>query len=257
MQSPTEALTPAIPFELESLSLAKRYQAWIGATIAPYLGKRILEIGSGLGNISEQLPVRERLILTEPDPSILARLGERVDTWQHAAGKVSAFRLDPARDSVEGLAAENLDTIVSFNVLEHIEDDRSAVAKLCSLLRESRGAGPRRLVSFVPAHSWAYGTLDQEFGHYRRYSHRSFRRLAEAVAPDAKFSGRYFNSVGLLGWILTGRILRKRKIGLGSIRAFEALCPIVRPLDQLLQTASPVPLFGQSLLTVLEFSGTG
>jgi hypothetical protein len=149
--------------------------------------------------------------------------------------------------------SEDLDTVVSFNVLEHIENDREAVRKLCDLLRASRARGPKRLVSFLPAHSWAYGSMDREFGHFRRYSLAGFRNLAKEVAPEGQFSGRYFNAFGLAGWILTGRILRRKKIGLGSIRAFEALCPIIRPLDTLIQTASPVPLFGQSLLAVIEF----
>jgi hypothetical protein len=47
-------------------------------------------------------------------------------------------------------------------------------------------------------------------------------------------------------------VLKKKKIGIGSIRAFETLCPFIRPLDTLIQTASPIPLFGQSLLTIVE-----
>src|SRR5262245_35559899 len=111
--SPTESLV--IPFELEALASAKRYQAWIGDTIRPFLGQRILEIGAGLGNISEQLPVRERLILTEPDAKIQAELGKCVKAWGHPESVVSVDRFDPAVDSAERFQRDGIDTIVSFN----------------------------------------------------------------------------------------------------------------------------------------------
>src|SRR6185503_18394708 len=168
---------PAIPFELDSLAMARRYQAWIGDKIRPWLGQRVLEIGAGLGAISEQLPVRDRLILTEPDEKILERLERRVKDWGHPEAVVSVRKFDLSADSVESFAQESIDTVVSFNVLEHIEKDREAISKLCDLLRRSRAPGPKRIVTLVPAHSWAFGTLDQEFGHFRRYSFSEFKAL--------------------------------------------------------------------------------
>ena len=45
---------------LQSLSHARRFNKWMVDVIEPYLGTHILEIGSGLGNISRHLPEERR-----------------------------------------------------------------------------------------------------------------------------------------------------------------------------------------------------
>ncbi|HRP07201.1 MAG TPA: hypothetical protein PLL69_01820, partial [Gemmatimonadales bacterium] len=64
---------------LAALADARRYNRWQVDMIRPYLGKRILEIGSGIGNISvEVLDLNpERMVLTDIDPWYRERLKER------------------------------------------------------------------------------------------------------------------------------------------------------------------------------------
>ncbi len=49
----------SIDFELESLSKARNYQRWMYESVAPHLGVSILELGAGIGNMSQWLPKRE------------------------------------------------------------------------------------------------------------------------------------------------------------------------------------------------------
>jgi len=244
--------TAVLPFELRALSGASNYQGWIYRSIAPYLGNRILEIGSGIGNMSQWLPIRERLILTETDPQLVQILKTSFSEKVSAGKPVSVHQIDIIRDELEFVRQENLDTIISFNVLEHIEDDSVALTRLCDLLRNSKASGPKRLVSFVPAHQWAYGSLDRVFGHYRRYSSRALNRLHRRVAPEAKYSSRYFNGFGLVGWMINGQVLRQQEIGMGSIATFEKLCPILAPIDDFIHRRLRIPL-GQSLISVWEW----
>src|SRR5262249_38302875 len=66
----------------------------------------------------------------------------------------------------------DFDCVVSTDVLEHIEDDRAAFAKLASLAR------PGGLVLLcLPAVPWLDGYHDEQLGHYRRYSKRTMRAL--------------------------------------------------------------------------------
>jgi SAM-dependent methyltransferase len=241
-----------IPFELQLLAHARNYQYWVSRTIQPFLGKRILEVGAGTGNMSQWLPIRERLILTEADPTLFQLLTELAPAEMKANPQVTFSRWRMTESGPGEMEKENLDTIVSFNVLEHVEDDAKALQELASLLRNSRSTGPRRLVTFVPAHQWAFGAMDHKFGHYRRYSARSFRNLARKVAPEAKLTTRYFNLVGLMGWVLTGRILRQSVIHPSSMAIFEKLSPWISPLDDFLHSRLRFPM-GQSLLTVLEW----
>ena len=48
-----------LSFELESLSLAVNYQKLVYETIEPYLGNSIIEVGAGIGNISQLKVLKE------------------------------------------------------------------------------------------------------------------------------------------------------------------------------------------------------
>jgi SAM-dependent methyltransferase len=240
-----------IPFELESLSNAKRYQRWLYESVRPFLGKRILELGSGIGNLSQHLPVRERLILSDIEPLLLKELRSKVPPLPG----ISVVEVDPSQALAETFRHENLDTVVSFNVLEHVEDDARLLKDALQLLRESKARGPKRIVTVVPAHQFAFGNIDRQFGHFRRYSRRSFLQLIEKAAGEdrknLRFRSFYMNLPALLGWWVNGRVRGKAQIGAGNMKLFEKLCPVIRPVDTFLQRALRFPL-GNSLIVVIE-----
>lgn len=241
-----------IPFELEALSQAENYQKWIFLTVAPYLGKRVIEIGAGIGNMSQHINARDRLILTEYHPELTVQLKKNVQGWseQNRHG-VEVLNLNIQKDDLSSLISENLDTVVSFNVLEHIEKDKDALSRFCELIKNSKGVAPKRIVTFVPAHQWAYGSIDRGFGHFRRYAKRDLTEICRQVDPTARLTTRYFNTAGLLGWVWNGRILKKETIGRSSVIAFEKLCPLIAPVDNFLHRVLKFP-FGQSLLAIME-----
>lgn len=242
-----------LPFELQSLAKAVNYQQWIFSSVKPYLGKRILELGAGIGNLSNWLPVRERLILTETEPAFVKILENNLKHPASERDRIAVRSFDLAKDDIEYFVSENVDTIVSFNVLEHIQDDFHALSRLSEILKRSKATGPKRLITFVPAHQWAYGSIDKTLGHYRRYSRGYARKLCKRVAPEAKFSGRYFNVAGLAGWFVQSRILHTELVGNSSMDLFEKLCPIIRPVDEVLHKVFQLPL-GNSYVFVMEWS---
>ncbi len=239
----------SIPFELEALSNAVRYQQWVFDLLEPHLGQRIIEFGAGVGNLSKWLPLRERLILTEFDPYLLEILRTSTDQIRKAHHGVTVEPFDLSRDDPSRYFGDHLDTVVSFNVLVHVEDDLGALERQIAILKNSKAPGPKRVCFFVPAHLWAYGTMDQTFGHFRRYSASMVRNLVKKVDPTAVIQARYFNLPGLVGWLLQGRILKKTSFGVESVKAFEALCPLIRAVDSLAHFVR-LPL-GQSLLCVV------
>jgi SAM-dependent methyltransferase len=243
-------MNASLPLELEALRKAVNYQRWIADAVTPYVGERILEVGSGLGSMSRWLPLRKRLVLTECEPMLLEELRATVRRWFDADPRVAVAAADVARELPDELAAEKFDTVVSFNVLEHIEDDVATVARLARLLQKGGASQARRIVSFVPAHPWAFGTIDTAYGHVRRYSSSSFAAMAARACPGGRLQTRYFNLFGLLGWILMGRILRRRSINTRAIDLFENLCPYIRGLDDAMHTYLKFPA-GQSLLAVI------
>src|ERR1700748_1523598 len=133
-------------FELESLAKAVKYQRWVSEAIQTRWGRRILEVCAGLGTMSHWLPVRERLVLTETEPALLTILQERTPQYfGEDAARGSVLSLDLSQPAgAHQLQREAFDPIVSFNVLEHIEDDRAAIKQLLDILRAT-GSGVRRL----------------------------------------------------------------------------------------------------------------
>ena len=241
----------SLPFELDSLAIARNYQRWVFESVRPHLGRRILEIGSGIGNLSQWLPADELLVHTETDPALVKVLRERAPAY--FGDRLSNVHVRELGAGVpgDGLDQYELDTIISFNVLEHIEDDRSALGHLAGVLRASR-AQERRLVSFVPAHSWALSDLDRHYGHFRRYSGRRIREVSREIAPEAALTMTPFNALGLAGWVWSTMVLRKTKIDARSVRAYDAICRYTHAADDFLCRTLRYPL-GQSYVWVLAF----
>jgi SAM-dependent methyltransferase len=243
-------IVDGIPFELMSLTKAINYQKWVVDTVTPFLGKRIIEVGSGIGNLSRWLPVREKLVITEASEQLFPILENNIKKAFNTNKSVKTCLIDLSTDWLSQFDGYDFDTVVSFNVLEHIEDDRDALCQLIELLRRSSTKEPRRIISFVPSHSWLYGSMDKEFGHFRRYSASSFNKIIYSIDPQLSIYYRNFNIFGVPGWFLLGRILKKREVGSESIFLFEKICPKIRKFDDWLHKKLILPV-GQSLLSVI------
>jgi SAM-dependent methyltransferase len=222
---------------LEIMSEAQNYNQWQFDRIAPFLGSRICEIGSGIGNMSARLVSdrRELALLTDPDPAYLRRLRTRFS----AMPKVRVERLALPDDSAgERFRDLHLDTVIALNVVEHNPQDREALATMVSLVGQ-RG----RVVVLVPAFPILYGSLDRELGHVRRYSKALLARMLEEAGcrVDSVF---YFNLIGAGGWWVNSRLRRAKRIPLGQLRWFDRMVPLLR-----IEDALPLP-FGQSVIGI-------
>ena len=220
---------------LERMAAAPNYNRWMFDRLRPWVGRRVLEIGSGIGNLSAFLLDRERLVLTDTASDYLDRLRARF------AGRsnVGIARLS-LPDDYSDLAGERFDTIICLNVLEHVEDDRTSLVAMRRLLVPGG-----RLVLLVPALRALYGTLDAALGHHRRYS-REELATKFAAAGLALRHLEYFNLAGVPGWWLAGRVLRRRLIPAASLRWYDALVPLFR-LERLVPWR-----IGQSLIGIGE-----
>ena len=132
------------------------------------------------------------------------------------------------------------DTVICINVIEHVRDDRAALANIKSVLWN----GGRTIV-LVPQGQWNFGTLDDALGHQRRYSKEAIRSLAHECGFEVS-DIIDFNRLGSLAWFINGRVLRRRNVGRGQIVLLNLLTPLMRILDRLL----PVPSL--SLIAVMK-----
>jgi 2-polyprenyl-3-methyl-5-hydroxy-6-metoxy-1,4-benzoquinol methylase len=203
--------------------------------LRPWVGRRVLEIGSGIGNLSEFLLGSERLVLTDTREEYLERLRQRFARHRNVA--VERLYLPNEHGA---LAGQRFDTIICLNVLEHVDDDSGSLVAIRGML-----APGGRLVLLVPALPALYGTIDRALGHHRRYKRAGLAALLAAAGFTVAHI-EYFNLAGVPGWWFAGRVLRRQMIPSGSLKLYDALVPLFR-LERLLPWR-----VGQSLIAIGE-----
>ena len=210
------------PLTLQALSKAVRFNQWMGETIRPFLGERVLEIGAGTGNLTcVLLPRVKSYVASDIDPEHITRLSNR---FQHR-GNLRVRRCDLADPAdFAGLAA-SVDTVVCLNVLEHIEDDTQALRNIHSALRRDG-----RAIILVPYGQEIYGALDSALGHFRRYSHAALRDKMEQVGFRVE-KILNFNRISRPGWYVSGKILKRTKLSAVHMTLFDKLVWLWRRID--------------------------
>ena len=135
---------------------------------------------------------------------------------------------------------EPADSIVLVNVLEHISDDDALLLQI----RQSLRPGGRVLL-FVPALEWNYGSLDRAFEHHRRYSKAVLRKKLERAGFRVE-RARYVNFLGITSWFFAGRVLRQKTLKPRQVRWYDRwIIPWSFRLEQIWE-----PPLGQSLVVV-------
>ena len=219
------------------MSRAENYFVWQSSLVTRELGRRVVEVGCGLGNFTGMLLDREAVIAVDAEPDCVQRLRERFPDRNN----LHAFACDAGSPAFSGLARFHPDSSVCLNVLEHIRDDRQALNGMASIL--SPGGV---IVLLVPAFPALYGPIDSNLGHYRRYSRGSIARLAGATGLRIR-KAHYMNAIGFFGWWVNSHILRRRAQSERQIEIFDRyLVPLLSRLEGMV-----LPPFGQSLFVVL------
>jgi glycosyltransferase involved in cell wall biosynthesis len=231
---------------LARMAKLEPYNRWLVGRFSPALGRRILEIGAGFGNLTKYLADsggeapstgrRELVIASDLDPVAVEYL--KGAFREEPAVQVESYQFPLAPELRGELLGRRLDTIVCCNVLEHIEDDRGTLADMLAIL-----APGGRLVLLVPALSWLFGSLDRHLHHFRRYEKAELEQKL-AAAGFALEDCRFVNRPGVLGWYLNGRILRRRILPRGQLKVFRLMLPLLRREER-----NP-PSFGMSLLAI-------
>ena len=207
---------------LARLNRAPRFTKWMADTIRPYLGERILEIGAGIGNLTANLIPRTVYCASDINPYYLERLNRLRPTRPY----LQVHYTDAS--AAETYPAEKFDTVICLNVVEHLEDDVTALRNIRGVL-EKHG----RAVILVPNGPGLFGSLDVVLGHWRRYTRD---QLAETCVRAGFHVEEVikFNRLGSPGWWWNGRVLKRRTFGFWQIKLLNLLVPLVRPIDRFL-----------------------
>lgn len=212
---------------LKTIQSADRFNRWMYETIRPYLAGTILEIGSGIGNISTFLLQNDySLTLSDTNNHYLSVLKKQFGQYKNAKGFEHIVLAEPDFEQTYSRLKETFDTVFLLNVLEHINDHKTAISNCRYLLKEGG-----TLIVLVPAYKQLYSRFDRLLGHHRRYTASSLKSLI----TENRFGvikSLYFNILGIAGW-LWNKVFNKSEIGSGKMSLFNYLIPMAKFLDSI------------------------
>jgi len=209
---------------LEAISSADRFNRWMYDQVRPHLKGKILEVGSGIGNISSFF-LQESADITLSD--VRSTYCEALRNRFSGTDVLHMDLVDPAFREIFAAREASFDTAFALNVIEHIEDDVTALANMRFLLRPGG-----QVLILVPAGMLLYNQLDRGLGHYRRYSSKLLtQRLQQAGFTVNRVWN--FNALGIPAWMAGGLFNRQQEIGRGQMNVYDHLVPIARYLDVL------------------------
>jgi len=211
---------------LEAISQAKRFNRWMYETIKPFCQGRVFEIGSGIGNISQQFIDDGRKITVSDIRDnycdyLTNHFGDKVEDV------INMDITDPDFDTKHKDLMGTFDSVFALNIVEHVKDDKLAIANAKKLLKTGGN-----LIILVPAYQWLYNRFDKELEHYRRYTIDSLSELFTVNGLKITHK-QYFNFFAIFGWWFSGSVLKKKTIPEGQMKLYDSLVPVFKLIDKI------------------------
>lgn len=219
---------------LESMSQAIWYNQWTVDQFKKSLHGDILEVGCGVGNFTSQLLNFGEISAIDINEDYLKHTKRLIGS----RGQVGFGDIEKGNYFFKN---KKFDTVVSLNVLEHIQDDKAALSNLFNLLK--RGG---KLILVVPSQKFLYGEIDKSIGHFRRYEKTELVRKLRSVGFEI-IKSKKLNFLGAIGWFIAGKIFKEKKIKKGNIKIFNLIAPFLLSLENLVE-----PPLGISILVVAQ-----
>jgi SAM-dependent methyltransferase len=213
---------------LDVISGADNFNRWMYETIKDHCSGNILEIGSGLGNISRYfLDANARITLSDIRANYCNYLKENFKEYSNLQEVINFDLVDPDFDSKYKNYFNKFDTVFALNVIEHIKDDKLAIQNAKKLIKPLG-----KLVVLVPAYDFLYNNFDTGLCHYRRYNLRKLKNLYTSVSFNVT-EGFYFNCVGMIGWYISGKLQGNKSIPKSQFAIYNKLVFLFRLADKL------------------------
>jgi 2-polyprenyl-3-methyl-5-hydroxy-6-metoxy-1,4-benzoquinol methylase len=241
---PFKELDPEGMETLLAISHADAFNKWMYDTISPHVYGSILEIGSGIGNISKFfLNDHRNLTLSDIRENYCQLLEQYFESHANIQGILQIDLADSQFSNRYAHLLGTFDSVFALNVVEHIKEDNLAIINAGKLLKQGG-----TLVVLVPAFQKLYNKLDSELHHYRRYNRKQLRLLLNKNGFNVR-KAFYFNASAIPAWFVSGSLLRQKIIGSRQMAIFNRVVPVARIIDYFLRSAA-----GLSVIAVGEKS---
>ena len=218
-------------FELEYFDNSNNFRKYQLNLIKKFLKNNTAEVGPGRGGfVNYYKKYCKFLYLIEPDRKLCGLLKQK-----YSNKKITI------KNSTINKVQTKFDTIMYFDVLEHIQNDLKEVLSAKKRLKKNG-----YLIFSVPAFQIFFNNFDKSVGHYKRYNKEDFKIIAsKANLKIEKLI--YYDSFGLL-LIILSKIFNISNKNLGkNIKIWNFFIPFSKILDVLTFNK-----FGKSLLCVFK-----
>ncbi len=206
---------------LLAMQRASRTNRWFFSKLAPYVGKEVLEVGSGIGAYTEMFLDRDRIVCVDNEPLYC----ERLDGAYGHLENMHVVRADitQAQEWERITAGGAFDTVLCINTLEHIERDEEALQHFAEALQEGG-----RLLILAPLNSALHSSIDTHAAHCRRYTEEELAAKISRAGLEVK-SMFGFNRAGALG----RRMFGHTRLPASCIRLFDYMLPLAKLFEHI------------------------
>lgn len=217
------------------LNYAQNYNDWLFSQVEKYIGNRVLEIGCALGNFTKKIINRNFVCVIDIEEGYIKSVR---DLFKDVPN-LKAVKYDVSSSEILALKNDRFDTILCFNVLEHLEKDELALQNMYKLID---GSGCLCLI--VPAFQSIFGEMDITDNHFRRYNKSSLQKKIKK-AGFRILRMKYINVLGFFGWWFNSKVLRRKFIPFRQMIIYDKLIPFINHFEKIFN-----PPFGQSLVLI-------
>ena len=218
-------------FELDHFDSALNFRKYQILLIKKFIKGKFLEVGAGKGGL---LPFYKNLIknitIIEPEKKLFKILKK----------KYSNKKISIKNQTINNIK-KKYDTIIYYDVLEHIKDDLSEIKNAANKMNK-KGC----LIFSVPAYQIFYSSFDKSVGHFKRYNKQDFIKLEKKTGLKIK-KLVYYDSMGFFFLVLNKIFSLKQTNLKNKIYLWNFLMPISRFIDFFTFNK-----FGKSLLCVFK-----
>ena len=218
-------------FELDHFDSAFNFRKYQISLIKEFINGKFLEVGAGKGGL---IPFYKNILkditIIEPEKKLFKFLKK----------KYSKNKIKVKNQTIKDVK-KKYDTIIYYDVLEHIENDLNETKEAKKKLTKNG-----YLIFSVPAYQSFYSDFDKSVGHFKRYNKQDFVKLEKKTGLKIEKLA-YYDSVGFLFLVMNKLFCLKQTNLKNKIYLWNLLMPISKLIDFLTFNK-----FGKSLLCVFR-----
>lgn len=186
--------------EFQRKSFKDDYRLGSLAKIIPKCSGKILDVGSGNGEIAIFLSKTAEVIYAGDNSKIILR---RLKRKVKKIVNFKAIYLDAENFNLR----KKFDLITACDIMEHLKNDNIFINNCYCHLNQNG-----KLFISVPAIKFLYGVRDRKYGHYRRYTKNEIITMIKQ-AGFSILSCQYWNFIGFFPYLIAEKIFKKTLIG--------------------------------------------